>query len=139
MIRIKSGFKSGDSVAQVFGDAAPRTDEAAPLFLINPARKGRTLRLLRAVMMMFTLGVLRTAMFTEPAIPQIEKMGRLVHRTLVGTISAAIQVIPSGAPAPPLACRHAKPEPEPFRRSDAYRALGTDRLNLPPCRCQCQQ
>jgi hypothetical protein len=54
------------------------------LFLINPARKSQSLWLLRAmlvVMMMFALGVLGAAVFTEPAIPQIEKMGRLVHGT----------------------------------------------------------
>jgi hypothetical protein len=31
-------------------------------------------------MMMFALSVLSAAVFTEPAIPQIEEMGRLVHR-----------------------------------------------------------
>jgi hypothetical protein len=36
---------------------------------------------LRLVMMMFTLGVLRAAMFTEPTITQIEEMGRLMHIT----------------------------------------------------------
>jgi hypothetical protein len=33
------------------------------------------------VMMMFTLSVLCAAVFTEPAIPQIEEVGRLVHIT----------------------------------------------------------
>ena len=51
------------------------------MVLIDPARKGRTLWLLRAVMKMFALGVLRAAVFAEPAITQIEEMGRLVHRT----------------------------------------------------------
>jgi len=51
------------------------------MFLVNPARKSWSLRLLRAAMMMFALSVLRAAVFTEPAIPQIEEMGRLVHRT----------------------------------------------------------
>jgi len=37
--------------------------------------------LLRRVMVMFTLSVLCAAMFTEPAIPQIEEVGRLVHIT----------------------------------------------------------
>jgi hypothetical protein len=37
--------------------------------------------LLRLMMVMFALSVLRAAMFTEPAIPQIEEVGRLVHRT----------------------------------------------------------
>jgi hypothetical protein len=31
--------------------------------------------------MMFALSVLRAAMFAEPAITQIEEVGRLVHRT----------------------------------------------------------
>jgi len=35
--------------------------------------------LLRRVMVMFTLSVLCAAVFTEPAIPQIEEVGRLVH------------------------------------------------------------
>ena len=51
------------------------------MFLINPLRQRGTLRLLRAVMMtvMFALRGLRAAMFTEPAITQIEEVGRLVH------------------------------------------------------------
>jgi hypothetical protein len=32
-------------------------------------------------MMMFALSVLCAAVFAEPAITQIEEMGRLVHRT----------------------------------------------------------
>ena len=53
------------------------------MILIDPARKSRTLWLLRAVVMMvmFALSVLRAAVFAEPAITQIEEMGRLVHRT----------------------------------------------------------
>jgi hypothetical protein len=51
------------------------------MLLFNPSRKRRTLMLLRLVMMMFTLSVLGAAMFTEPAITQIEKMGRLMHIT----------------------------------------------------------
>ena len=53
------------------------------MFFINPFRKRGALRLLRAVMLMpvmFALCGLRAAMFTEPAITQIEKVGRLVHR-----------------------------------------------------------
>jgi hypothetical protein len=37
--------------------------------------------LLRLMMMMFALGVLGAAMFAEPAITQIEEVGRLVHIT----------------------------------------------------------
>jgi len=37
--------------------------------------------LLRLMMPMFALSVLCAAMFTEPAIPQIEEVGRLVHIT----------------------------------------------------------
>jgi hypothetical protein len=51
------------------------------MLLFNPSRKSRRLMLLRLVMVMFTLGVLCAAMFAEPAITQIEEMGRLVHRT----------------------------------------------------------
>ena len=53
------------------------------MFLINPLRQRGALRLLRAVMLMvvFALCGLRAAMFTEPAITQIEKMGRLMHIT----------------------------------------------------------
>ena len=49
--------------------------------MINPLRKSRTVRLLRAMMEMFAFSVLRAAVFAEPAITQIEEMGRLVHRT----------------------------------------------------------
>jgi len=37
--------------------------------------------LLRLMMLMFALSVLCAAVFTKPAIPQIEEVGRLVHRT----------------------------------------------------------
>jgi len=53
------------------------------VFLINALRQRGPLRLLGAVMLMvvmFALGGLRAAMFTEPAITQIEEVGRLVHR-----------------------------------------------------------
>ena len=53
------------------------------MFLINPFRKRWTLRLLGAEMsmvVMFALRGLRAAVFTEPAITQIEEVGRLVHR-----------------------------------------------------------
>lgn len=36
---------------------------------------------LMVVMLMFALSILCAAMFTEPAIPQIEEVGRLVHIT----------------------------------------------------------
>ena len=52
------------------------------MFLINPLRQRGALRVLGAVLMvvMFALCGLRAAVFTEPAITQIEKVGRLVHR-----------------------------------------------------------
>lgn len=53
------------------------------MFLINPLGQRRTLRLLGAVMVMavmFALRGLRAAVFTEPAITQIEEVGRLVHK-----------------------------------------------------------
>jgi len=53
------------------------------VFLINALRQRGPLQLLGAVMLMvvmFALGGLRAAMFTEPAITQIEEVGRLVHR-----------------------------------------------------------
>ena len=52
------------------------------MFFINPLRQRRTLRTLSAVpvTVMFALCGLRAAMFTEPAITQIEEVGRLVHR-----------------------------------------------------------
>ena len=53
------------------------------MFFINPLRQRRALRTLSAVMpvtVMFALCGLRAAMFTEPAITQIEEVGRLVHR-----------------------------------------------------------
>jgi len=56
-------------------------DEPPPFVLFNPSRQRRTLGALRPVLMMFALSVLCAAVFTEPAISQIEKMGRLVHRT----------------------------------------------------------
>ena len=53
------------------------------MFLINPLRQCRALWPLGTLMLMvvmFALCGLRTAMFTEPAITQIEEVGRLVHR-----------------------------------------------------------
>ena len=66
-------------------------NEPPPVFLINPLRQRGTLWLLRAVMLvvvMFALCGLRAAMFTEPAITQIEEVGRLVHRAAIYTRSA---------------------------------------------------
>jgi hypothetical protein len=55
------------------------------VFFINPLRERGALRLLAAVMVavMFALCGLRAAMFTEPAITQIEEVGRLVHRAAI--------------------------------------------------------
>ena len=65
-------------------------NEPPPVFLINPLRQRRALRLLAAMLMpvMFALCGLRAAMFTEPAITQIEEVGRLVHRAAIYTRSA---------------------------------------------------
>ena len=52
------------------------------MFFVNPFRERGALRLLSAAMLMFALRGLRAAVFTEPAITQIEEMGRLVHRNL---------------------------------------------------------
>jgi len=52
------------------------------VFFLNPSRQCWTLRALLALMLlmvMFTLSGLGAAVFTEPAITQIEKVGRLVH------------------------------------------------------------
>jgi hypothetical protein len=72
-----------DYLTDSLGYAAAGADEPPPVFFINPLRQRRALRVLGAVMMvavMFALCGLRAAMFTEPAITQIEKVGRLVHR-----------------------------------------------------------
>ena len=53
------------------------------MLFVDPTRECGTLLVLRAVLLMpamFTLCGLRAAVFTEPAITQIEKVGRLVHR-----------------------------------------------------------
>ena len=75
-IRILSAFICG------FGDAAAGAYEPPPLNLVYPFGERRALRPVRALvqMVMFTLSVLCAAVFTEPAIPQIEEVGRLVHR-----------------------------------------------------------
>jgi Na+/melibiose symporter-like transporter len=51
------------------------------MILLNPPRKRWALRAVRPLMlmMMFPLSVLCAAMFTQPPIPQIEEVGRLVH------------------------------------------------------------
>ena len=68
----------------LFGDAAAGANEPPPLILVYPFGQRRPLRPVRALvvmMVMFALSVLCAAMFTEPTIPQIEEVGRLVHRT----------------------------------------------------------
>jgi hypothetical protein len=97
------------------------------VLFVNPLGERQALPLLRAVrmrMVMFAFGVLRAAMFAEPAISQIEEMGGLVH-----SISAANQPIPSGAPELTSVCHLAKSEPELFPRFGVCRARGTDRQN----------
>ena len=55
------------------------------MLVVNPPRQRQPLRpvltMVVIVVMMFALGVLCAAVFTEPTIPQIEEVGRLVHRT----------------------------------------------------------
>ena len=73
------------NLPQSLGNATAGANEPPPVFLINPLRQRGTLRMLRAVMMvtvMFALCGLRAAMFTEPAITQIEEVGRLVHKRI---------------------------------------------------------
>ena len=68
--------------AHLFRNATAGADEPPPVFFINPFRERGALRMLSAMMVavMFALCGLRAAMFTEPAITQIEEVGRLVHR-----------------------------------------------------------
>ena len=77
----ESGFICGLSV-YLFRNATAGADEPPPVLFVYPLRECGTLRGLVAMMMpvMFALCGLRAAMFTEPAITQIEKVGRLVHR-----------------------------------------------------------
>ena len=58
------------------------------MFFVNPFRERGALRLLSAAMLMFALRGLRAAVFTEPAITQIEEVGRLVHRAALYMRSA---------------------------------------------------
>ena len=107
--------------------AAAGAYEPPPVLFVNPLGERQALRLLRAVRMrtvMFAFGVLRAAMFAEPAIPQIEEMGGLVH-----SISAAHPRIPSSALEPTSFYRLAKSEPELFPRFDVCREHGTGRPN----------
>ena len=71
-----------DFLRDSFGYTTAGTNEPPPLFFINPLCERGTLRLLGPVMLMvmFALRGLRAAMFAEPAITQIEEVGRLVHR-----------------------------------------------------------
>ena len=68
-----------------FGYATAGANEPPPLFFINPLRERGALRLLSAMMLMamFAFRGLRAAVFTEPAITQIEEVGRLVHRAVI--------------------------------------------------------
>jgi hypothetical protein len=77
--------------AHLFRNATAGADEPPPVLFIYPARECRTLLVLRAVLLMpvmFTLCGLRAAVFTEPAITQIEEVGRLVHRAAIYMRSA---------------------------------------------------
>ena len=78
----ESGFICGLSV-YLFRNATAGADEPPPVLFVDPAREGGTLLVLGAVLLvsvMFAFCGLRAAVFTEPAITQIEKVGRLVHR-----------------------------------------------------------
>ena len=52
------------------------------MLVVDPPGQRRTLRPVLTLMMVMmpALSVLCAAVFTEPAIPQIEEVGRLVHR-----------------------------------------------------------
>ena len=72
-----------DLFAHLLRNATAGANEPPPVLFIYPLREGRALMLLWVLMMMsvmFTLCGLCAAMFTEPAITQIEKVGRLVHQ-----------------------------------------------------------
>ena len=69
--------------AHLFRNATAGADEPPPVLFVDPFRQCGALWVLRAVLLMpvmFTFCGLRAAVFTEPAITQIEKVGRLVHR-----------------------------------------------------------
>ena len=71
-------------LSKSFRDTTAGANEPPPVFLINPLRQRRTLLMLGAVMVMAVMFALRglcAAVFTEPAITQIEEVGRLVHRS----------------------------------------------------------
>jgi hypothetical protein len=76
-------FKSVSSVAYLLRNATAGAYEPPPMLFFNPFCQRRALWRLRAVLVlvMFTFRGLRAAMFTEPAITQIEEVGRLVHRS----------------------------------------------------------
>ena len=69
--------------AYLLRNATAGANEPPPVLFLNPTRQCRPLWPLCTVLLMsvmFTLCGLRAAVFTEPAITQIEKVGRLVHR-----------------------------------------------------------
>lgn len=69
--------------AYLFRNATAGADEPPPVLFVYPLRECGTLRRCLGAMMMpvmFALCGLRAAVFTEPAITQIEKVGCLVHR-----------------------------------------------------------
>ena len=76
-IRILSAFVCG-----LLRNATAGAYHPPPVLFINPLSECGALRRLGVMMMsvMFTLCGLRAAVFTEPAITQIEKVGRLMHR-----------------------------------------------------------
>ena len=69
--------------AYLFRNATAGADEALPVLFFNPTGKCGALVVLDPMLLvsvMFAFCGLRAAVFTEPAITQIEKVGRLVHR-----------------------------------------------------------
>jgi hypothetical protein len=69
--------------AHLLRNATAGAYEPPPVLFVNPSRQRRALRTLWPLMLMpvmFTFCGLCAAVFTEPAITQIEKVGRLVHR-----------------------------------------------------------
>ena len=68
--------------AYLLRNATAGAYEPPPVLFVDPFRECGALRRLVIILIpvMFTLCGLRAAVFTEPAITQIEKVGRLVHR-----------------------------------------------------------
>ena len=61
-------------------DSTACTNHPTPLFLINPFSQRQWLALTLLMFYVFAFCVIRAAVFAEPAITQIEEVGRLVHK-----------------------------------------------------------